>query len=281
MRWFLALSSAVVVVIGLTVVLHDRLDAGTGAGDQVVGDGSGALPGGDGGTTGADDTSSGNIEVSGKITSIHLERAVIDPQTVKTPLTISSDRGFGNGGELTGVSVGGKDSSVVWDGGRPFVLSSGPGIQLDPVTVDLADGKVRCTLGGSSSVVVAGSYQLDTPVAVGGTGIATPRDSVAFTAGPHAHFEAHGDAALLLGGDTPHTFTGPGLVQLVGDLVVNTEEGEQGATSLDLRSGPFELTLSPTSNGGWTVSGHVQSKVVGDLKLGRLLTAGRRWTWPR
>ena len=273
-RWFLALSSIVVAVVGLTVVLHDRLDDGTAAGDQVIGDGSA--------TTSPDDgSSSGNLEVAGRITAIHLEGAVLDPQTVTTPLTISSDRGFGNGGELTGVTVSGKDSSVVWDGGRPFVLSSGPGIVLDPVTVDLADGKVRCSLSGTSSSVVAGSYQLDTPVAVGGTGIATPRESVAFTAGPRAHFEAHGDAALLLGGDTPHTFTGPGLVHLEGDLVVNSEEGAQAAKSLDLRSGPFELTLSPTEGGGWTVSGHVQSKVVGDLRLGRALLAGRGWSWRR
>ena len=102
------------------------------------------------------------------------------------------------------------------------------------------------------ATVLAGGYQLDTPVAVGGSGIATPRESVAFTAGAGARFEAHGDAALELPGDAQHSFTGPGLVHLEGRLEVTTENREQDATTLDLANGPYELTLSPTEGGGWT-----------------------------
>jgi hypothetical protein len=57
-------------------------------------------------------------------------------------------------------------------------------------------------------------------------------------------------------------------VHLVGDLVVTTEQGDQLASSLDLSNGPYELTLSPTEGGGWTVSGRVQSRSIGDLLLG-------------
>jgi hypothetical protein len=264
LRWFVALSSVLLVVVGLTVAIYDNLDRNTEGGDQVVSD--------DGGDTGlpsgqVDVTSSGTLEVAGHVSALHLEDAVLQPREVATPLTISSDRGFGNGGEVVGVEVAGKPSSVVWDGGRPFVLSSGPGIRLDPVIVDLVDGEVRCALGGGAHTVLPGDYQLDTPVAVGGSGIATPRDAVAFTAGSKAAFEGRGDAALVLAKDAPHHFTGPGRVHLVGDLVVTTEQGDQVATSLDLASGPYDLTLSPTEGGGWTVSGHVQSQVVGDLKL--------------
>lgn len=266
LRWFIAISSVLLIVIGFTVVLYDRLDDGGRAGDQVVSGTDSADPA-DGGTE-DDSASSGLIEVAGRVTAVHFEDAVLDPRTVGTPLTITSERGLGNGGELTGVTVSGKPSSVVWDGGRPFVLSSGPGLVLEPATVDLIDGKLRYTIGGTSSTVVAGDYELDTPVAVGGTGIATPRDAVEFTAGRGSQFEAKGDAALVLPDDASHTFTGPGLVHLEGDLEISRTEGGQAASSLDLRSGPFELTLSPTADGGWTVSGQVQSQLLGDLTLG-------------
>lgn len=264
LRWFLAISSALLVVIGLTVVLDDALDNGGGAGDQVMDAGSTTtsttIPG--------LDSDRGVIEVAGHVDEVHLETALLDEPRLPTPVTIESDRGFGNGGEVGGVTVAGKDSSIVWDGGRPFVLSSGPAFVLDRVTVDLVDGKVRCGLAGGNHGFGAGDYELDTPVAIGSAGIATPRDSVAFTAGRGARFDAHGDAALTLEGEGSHTFTGPGRVHLVGDLVVTTETGQQGAGQLDLGNGAYELTLSPTEGGGWTVSGRVQSLVVGGLALG-------------
>jgi hypothetical protein len=269
LRIFLALSATLLVVVGLTVAISDRLDSGGKGSDQVLSDGGsdGSSDGGalaDGGGDGAD----GSLPVSGHVTEVHLEGAVLDPRTVDTPLTISSDRGLGNGGEVTGVEVGGKASSIVWDGGRPFVLSSGPGLQLDPVTVELVQGQLLCGLADGAHTLKPGDYQLDTPVAVGGSGIATPHESVAFTADAHSLFRGEGDAALQLSKDDSHTFKGPGLVHLVGQLVITTEQGDQPAGSLDLSQGPYELTFSPTEGGGWTVSGRVQSKVIGDLVLG-------------
>lgn len=275
LRWFLAISSVLLIVVGVTVVIDESLGRITGADDQAISgtDADAGTDGTDRSTTSTlpgevDDDARAALAVAGKVTSVHLEGAVLDPREVPTPLTISSERGFGNGGEVTGVEVAGKPSSIVWDGGRPFVLSSGPGIVLDPVDVDLVDGELRCALLRGAHPLRPGEYQLDTPVAVGGSGIATPRDSVAFVAGPSARFEAHGDAALQLSSDQEHTFTGPGLVHLVGDLVVTTEQGDQAASSLDLADGPYELTLAPTEGGGWTVSGRVQSRSIGDLVLG-------------
>ena len=57
-------------------------------------------------------------------------------------------------------------------------------------------------------------------------------------------------------------------VHLEGTLEITTENRVQTATTLDLQQGPYELTLSPSEAGGWTISGRVQSKVVGDLRLG-------------
>jgi hypothetical protein len=265
LRWFIAISSVLLFVIGITVVIDESLQRITDADDQVV---SGVASTTTTRARDVDPSSRAALTVAGKVSFVHLEGAVLDPREVPTPLTISSERGFGNGGELTGVEVAGRSSSIVWDGGRPFVLSSGPGMVLDPAEVDLVDGQIRCALEGGAHTLQAGEYELDTPVAVGGSGIATPRDRVEFEAGREARFEGHGDAALLLSEDQEHTFTGPGLVHLVGDLVVISEQGAQAASSLDLTDGPFELTFSPTEGGGWTVSGRVQSRRIGDLLLG-------------
>lgn len=259
LRWFLALSSVLVAVVGVTVVLHDRLDDGGGASDQVISPAAG--------DTATSVRAGAQIAVSGKVTAIHLEGAVLDPRDVPTPLTISSDRGLGNGADVTGVTVGGKPSTIVWDGGRPFVLSAGPGLTLDPVTVDLVGSSLSCALAPGVHALRPGAYRLDTPVAVGSSGVATSHDSVAFEAGADSRLSARGDAALVFGPEGEHTFTGPGLVHLEGELVIERPVGAQSATTLDLSSAPYELTFSPTEGGGWTVSGRVESRVVGDLTL--------------
>jgi hypothetical protein len=259
-RWFLTLASVVLLVVGLTVVIHDQLDSSGGSGTAgATSDTTGDLPAGP-----------GLVKVTGTVTELHLEGAVLDPRTVPTPLTLTSERGFGNGAELTGVDVAGQPSVIVWDGGRPFVLASGPGVQLDPVVVDLGADGVRLALGDGAHAIQPGTYQLNTPVAVGGAST-TPaeRDTVAFTAGPGALLEAKGDTALVF----PHTggpvhLTGPGAVHLAGTLTVTRGTTRAKATSLDLSDGPFDLVLTPVS-GGWAVAGRVQSQVANDLSIVR------------
>ena len=265
LRWFLLLSSVLLAAIGTTVVVADRLDDQSGGGDQVI-----QLPGGESGTSTTDapgtttpgDTATdvvapaaGEVAVSGTVTAVHLEGAVLDPRTVLTPLTLVSERGFGNGGEITGVTIAGKDSAIVWDGGRPFVLSSGPGLVLGAVTADLATDGVRLTLGDDGHSLAPGTYRLNTPVAVGSAGIATSRDAVSFEAGPEATFEASGDTALVLGPTGPHRLLGPGRVHLEGRLTVTDSTGaRRSATAFDLDEGAFDLLLTPAAGGGWTVS---------------------------
>jgi hypothetical protein len=256
LRLFLTLMAALALVVASTVIIFNQFsDDGSGGPTRAAatsttlvdtdGDGATLVP------------AAGQVRLSGTVTAIHLEGALLQPRTVPAPLTISSDRGFGNGGEITGLSVEGKPASIVWDGGRPFVLSSGKGLVLDPVTVDLVPDGLRLLLGGASHALVPGSYQLDTPVAVGTTGIATPRDSVTFNAPQGARFEAHGDASMLLGKDSPeHRFAGPGKVHLEGDLAVVDENGRAtSATDFDLAEGRFDLTFSPDDDGRWTIVG--------------------------
>lgn len=251
------------LVVGLTVVIDDRLDLGGGAGDQVVSQPDGTVaPGGASTTTtaGGDPTAvpgPGQVHVRGTITAIHLVGAVLDPREVPVPLTIVAEAGFGNGGELTGVLVDGAPSTVVWDGGRPFVLSVGGALVLDPVDVDLVPEGLRLLLGGGTHGLVAGSYHLDTPVAVGSEGIATPHDTVDFEATAESRFEARGNAALVLGPSSPRRLLGPGRVHLEGALERTDAAGTTTATSFDVDAAAFDLTFAPVTGGGWSVDGLV------------------------
>lgn len=260
LRWALAVVTAVVLTVGLTVVVHDRIEGRDSAGDQVIDPPTGPSATGELATEGA-------VEVEGTLADLHLEDAVLQPRAVPAPLTLVSDRGFGNGGEVTGVTVRGEPSAVVWDGGRPFVLASGPGLVLDPVVVDLAPDGLRLTLGGGVHALAEGEHRLETPVAVGQAGVATPFEAVTMTAGPDARLAASGDTALVLGPDGTHRFTGPGRVLLVGDLEVGGPADRRMAGRVEL-TGAFDLALVPDGAGGWSVTGLVQPADGTTLGLG-------------
>jgi hypothetical protein len=203
------------------------------------------------------------VHVAGTLTSAQLSGAVLQPRDVPTPLTVVSDRGFGNGGDVTSVQVAGDPSTIVWDGGRPFVLSSGGALVLDPVDVELRPDGLRLALATGVHALRPGTYQLDTPVAVGTAGIATPRDAVTFEAHEGSRFEPRGDAALVLGPTGPHRVTGPGRVDLVGTLQLTTAGGTSPAGALTAGEGAYDLTFTPTGSGAWTVDGIVAGPIQG------------------
>ncbi len=203
----------------------------------------------------------GQVKLSGTVTAVHLEGAVLDPREMATPFTIVSDRGFGNGGELAGINVDGTAATLVWDGGRPFVLSSGGSMILDPVTVDLVPEGLRLALGRTVQAFTPGTYRLDTPVAVGTSGVAAARDSVTFDADDRSSFSVRGDAALLLPADAPRHLLGPGLVHLEGALELVEADGQRQATTLDTAAAAFDITLSPIPGGGWSITGVLQGEI--------------------
>ncbi len=260
------MATAVLLVVGITVVLHDRLDSGGSKAADTSTVGTGATTSTTRRASGVDP---GAVTVAGTLTSVHIEGAVLDPRTVPTPLTLTATPGFGNGAELTGVSVGGSPSVIVWNGGRPFVLASGPGVTLDPVIVDLRADGLRLSLGNGAHKLVPGAYQLNTPVAVGGEST-TPaeRNSVAFTAGPNTLLEGQGDAALVF----PHTgapvhLTGPGLARLKGTITITQAGHHRSVKTVDLSAGPFDLIFTPIAS-GWAVEGTVQPGVPNALTFG-------------
>lgn len=246
------------VAVGVTVVVHDQLDAGGTGGDQVV-SGVGLAGGGDEGPGAGPQVvpGPGQVQVRGVVTAVLIADAVLQPRELPTPLTISSERGFGNGGELTTVEVDGTPSTIVWDGGRPLTLTSGGSLLLDPVDLALVEGGLQAVLGGGNHALLPGTYHLDTPVAVGREGLATPRDSVTFDAVAGSLFEARGDASVLFGADAPWRFVGPGTVLLGGTLEITDGDGTRTEETLVTQVAAFDLTFTPDGAGGWTVEGIV------------------------
>jgi hypothetical protein len=253
------MTAILVATAGLTVVAVDRLGAGGDGSDQVIAPAEG--------TTSTDAPTSttaipaGAAQVSGTVTAVHLDGAVLDPREVAAPFTLTGTAGFGNGARLTGVQVEGTPATIEWDAGRPFVISSGASLVLDPATADLTPEGVRLVLGGGVHELTPGTYHLDTPVAVGTSGVAGGRESVVFEATDTAVLEARGDAGLLLAGDGPRRLLGPGTVHLEGALEVTDAAGTRTAARLDAALGAFDLTITRAADGGWQVSGAVQGEL--------------------
>jgi hypothetical protein len=259
LRWFLTMTTILAATVVLTVVVSDRLDAGGDGGDQVVGGADGTDdPGPSSSTT--TEPPSVQAQVTGTITAMHLEGAVLDPRELATPFIVVSDRGFGNGGEISGVRVDGSPASIVWDGGRPFVLSSGGAMRLDPVVADLPPEGLRLALGGTTHRFTPGTYQLDTPVAVGTSGVAGARDAVTFEADASSSFEGSGDAALFLDASQPRHLLGPGTVHLEGSLQIVDARGTRTVGVIDATAGAFDITLTPLPDGGWTITATLQGE---------------------
>lgn len=250
LRWFLTMTTILAATVGLTVLASEQLDAGGDGGDQVIG-----------GPSSTPTTSPGDqVQVTGTVTAMHLEGAVLDPREIATPLIVVSDRGGGNGAEITGVRVDGAPVSIVWDGGRPFVLASGGAIHLDPLTADLPPEGLRLALGGTTHQFNPGTYQLDTPVAVGARGVAGAVDAVTFEADDRSRFQAYGDAALFLDASRPRHLLGPGTVHLEGAFQVVDASGTHAATVVDAAAGAFDITLTPVTTGGWTITATLQAE---------------------
>ncbi len=191
------------------------------------------------------------VRVTGTITALHVEGARLEPLAL--PLTIDApERGSGNGAEVRGILVDGKPATVVWDAGRPLQLKSGAALVLDPVTIDLAPTGLVLSLGGAVHGFAPGTYRIDTPVALGQSGLARPRDTVTFDADERSTMEVKGSPAILLPRVIALILRGPGRVTLTGDLRAITADGNRAVHAIELPSGPFEIELTP-GPAGYTV----------------------------
>jgi hypothetical protein len=134
---------------------------------------------------------------------------------------------------------------------------------LDPVDVHLRPDGLQLVLGGGAHALAPGAHQLDTPVAVGSAGIATPRDSVSFEAVEGSLLEARGDASLLLRATGPWRLVGPGRVVLGGALELTTAAGTTSRDRVEAGEGAYDLTFTPAGPGAWAVEGVVTHPLAG------------------
>ena len=256
-RRFLALSMLLVATADLTVIISDRLgqgDAGADGISQVIA----------GGSTSSTDTVApmAPTAIVGTLSELHVERADLDGGQVPTPFTIEADRGFGNGLDLTGVAVNGLPSVLVWDGGRPFEVASGGTLLLGLVTADLEGDGIRASLAGGDHHLSAGTYHVNTPVAVGSSGVATSVETVTFDADADTRLNATGNASVRLPPAT-YRMVVRGALHLEGSFSV-AGAASPDVSRVDADGGVTELTLTATSDGGWTVSAAVGGQVTTD-----------------
>jgi hypothetical protein len=185
-------------------------------------------------------------EISGTLARLEAEDAV--GPAIPLPLTVETGRAT-----IEGAVVDGRRTAVVWDGGRPLVLTGTGAVDLGPTRVIVEGGTTTWPLDDGVRLLLPGEYRIDTPVAVGDEGLAEPRDGVAFTADGDTTMETTGIAVSLPTGALH--LEGPGTLTLEGDLVVRTRAGERTASRLLLAEGPFVVDLEPGGRFTATVRG--------------------------
>ena len=193
----------------------------------------------------------GQAEVSGTIT--RLEATGANGPAISMPLTVPTGTAVIEGALIGGAAT----TTIVWDGGRPLRLDGTGGIDPGPTTIQVEGGSVTWPLDDGIRVLLPGEYVIDTPVAVGTSGLAGPRDGVSFAADEETTLETVGWTVSLPVGELH--LEGPGGLVLEGDLTVRPRDGERRATRLALAEGPYVVDLAP--------GGALTATVRGDLDV--------------
>lgn len=205
---------------------------------------------------------SGQLRVEGLLGGLELEARFAGP--IPTPVTfVPASRGSGNSGELRGVIVGEGLADIIWDGGRDLVVEGTGGFAFDRVPIVLEAGVLRAQLGEVVGDVAPGDYIVRTPVAVGASGLAEPRDEVAFVVGATEASKVafRGEVSVTLG-PSPPLLLGPGAGTLTGTFGITRPDGStQDASTVTI--GPdtaFEIEVAAVE-GGWLVNALLEGDV--------------------
>lgn len=197
------------------------------------------------------------VEVTGFATGVTVEGATLEE--IPTPLVVQ-----GGGATLTDVEVDGELAEIVWDGGRPFSLR-GAGA-LIPRELNVFAAPTSVTLGFVDEVVNEirpGSYGLETPVAVGFSGVAVAQDAVAFAATVESTIRFRGGSTTSI---LPRelSFESGGKVVLQGQLEVRRPDGTTAnAAGVELPDGSYRLRATPRRDGsGYDVEALLQGAVL-------------------
>lgn len=221
----------------------------------------GPAPAGDGGpaTSGPQTTQSqGEVlaadqsDVTGLLTKL-VGTKVSDVPRLPLPLTLTVARGGGTKAEFAGGSVGGKNATVAWDGGRPLPISGQGSIDLNgPVNVELNPDGASWALDGDSRLLTPGTYNLGAAVAVIplNSVLGAPRERVKIDIpqGAAASLKTNGDVRTVTKA-APLVLKGPGQLVLQGTFEVRTREGVRTAQKITFGPGAFELDVVPEAGG--------------------------------
>jgi hypothetical protein len=199
----------------------------------------------------------GQAFVTGTLTSLSADNAVGAPLQPPFTITIAS-RGQGNA-DITGVSVAGQDVEIFWYGGQPLPVSGTGGLAIDGGPVKVDGTGITWMLDGAPRSLTTGHFNLGAPVAVGTSGLATPRQSIAFDAGDRSTIETTGKAQVHQAPAAVH-LTGPGSVTLHGDFQVQTATATRRAQAVVFGPGSYSVDLTP-SGGADTINATLQGPV--------------------
>jgi len=145
------------------------------------------------------------------------------------------------------VLVDGKRTSIAWGGGTPLPISGeGGAIDLGGTKVDIDAVGISWTVDGAARPLKPGKYRVGAPVAVGLGGLATPRDTVDFTADAQTVISARGGVVVKTP-PAPLVLTGPGKVTASGQLQVRDTKSNKPAGAIQFGEGPYKVTLTPAS----------------------------------
>ncbi|MGH9278354.1 MAG: hypothetical protein ACRD12_09665 [Acidimicrobiales bacterium] len=230
-----------VLVCNLAVVtvhlLDDHTSLVSGAGTQPTGDTTPSvtvLP------------APGQAFVSGTADRVTVDGAQGEP--IPTPFTIVAvDRGVGRL-TIDKALVGGKRSTISWDGGTPLPVSGAGGLDYGAAHVEVdGDGPV-VSLDGAARKFKPGTYSLGTAVAVGTGGLSTPREGVTFTADDQTVLSSRGNVVIRRDPGNLE-LNGPGKVVMTGKLNVQFRDKKSTGSTVTFAEGPFKLTLAPAAGG--------------------------------
>ena len=238
-------------LLAVGVVGAVALGVGTlaGVGDEGLPDPAAATP------TSNPALTADQVSVTGVATGITLEGAVLPEIAVSGVATPSA--GLGSGARFADVVVDGDPATIVWDAGRPLVFAAATPLRLRPAPLTLtaaAEGTAFTFVDDSVHAVLPGDYEIDTSVAVSTGGLASPEDSVTFSAGEASTVAFTGSAFSAM---PPATIaaTGPGRVVLLGTLQLHRPDGTTTAvSSVELPSGSYRVSFAPSATGGYDLT---------------------------
>lgn len=191
----------------------------------------------------------GQTEVTGTVAYLRAEPA--SGPALPLPLTVSiPQRGVG-GATISNALAGNKRVAVVWEGGQPMPLvgkGAGGALDIAPAPVEVSAAGMRWFLDGSPKSFAPGAYSVRTSVAVGSSGLATPRSGADFTADDTTAMSTHGNASVVLP-LAAMVLEGPGGVRMEGRLRVRTSEGAVEADRAEFGAAPYRVELTPGPSG--------------------------------